>query len=99
MSNLMHKMHLNNMYNKLANPCWIVALLSAGSGVKICKSFADADRVLFTVQGSTDMHGVNGFVQNKTNVAVSKITSFHGTHANLMSLLWCKNAIWFDIQT
>lgn len=74
MSNPMHKMHLNNIYNQLANLCWIVALLSAVSGIKICKSFADADRVLFTVQGSTDMHGVNSFVQTKTNVAVSKMT-------------------------
>lgn len=97
MSNPMHKMHLNNIYNQLANLCQIVALLSAGSGIKICKSFADADRVLFTVQGSTDMHGVNSFVQTKTNVAVSKITSFHSTHANLMSLLWYKNAICVDI--
>lgn len=84
----MHKMQLNNIFNQLANPCRIAALLSAGSGIKIWKSFADADRVLFTVHGSTDMHGVNSFVQTKTNVAVSKITSFHGTHANLMSLLW-----------
>lgn len=84
----MHNMHLNNIYNQLANLCWIAALLSAWSGIKICQSSADADRVLFTVHGSTDMHGVNSFMQSKTNVAVSKITSFHSTHANLMSLLW-----------
>lgn len=48
-------------------------------------SFADANGALFTVNSSTDMHAVNSFVQTKTNVAVSKITSFHSTEQKKMS--------------